>query len=113
MSLDANDLTAIRNIFTEVFNDGFEALIRPQFDYIYARLDALEARLGKVEECLDGVESRLDKIEARLDENERATKELRNEVRAGFGMVNRRLIILEGKVEALENDVKELYQMAA
>ncbi len=66
-----------------VFNDAFKALVLPRFDNIEQRLSRLEYQF----------------------------ESFKTEVRAGLAQLNRRLAIMEGKVESLEADVKEIYHM--
>jgi len=121
MALDTDDIVAIRG----VFNEAFEVLVLPRFDEIDdrldkmddrldsmdGRLDSMDDRLDSMDGRLDQMDGRLDNIDGRLDRQERTTQELQTEVRAGFAAVNKRLDDLSGKVEALESDIKELYEI--
>lgn len=50
-----------------------------------------------------------------MDKQERATNDLREEIRTGFARADRRINELDkklsGKIEAIENDIKEIYAM--
>jgi hypothetical protein len=60
-----------------------------------SRIDGLEATLGG---RIDGLTGRMDGLEARMFSQEKLQRE-----------TNRRLSRVEGTLEAVENDIKELY----
>ncbi|MDO4773905.1 MAG: hypothetical protein Q4A37_02165 [Candidatus Saccharibacteria bacterium] len=91
MALTNDDKQWIKGAITDGVVEALETIILPRFDAVEARLDAVEKRLDSVESRLDSVEARLIALEA----------EMRT--------VRERLDTLEWQVEALTNDIKELY----
>jgi hypothetical protein len=67
-----------------------------------SRIDGLEASMNGINTSLsgrlDGVNWRLDGLDSRMFNQEKAQRE-----------TNRRLSRVEGKLEAVENDIRELY----
>lgn len=98
MALTNDDKQWIKGAITDGVVEALETIILPRFDAVEARLDAVEKRLDSVESRLDSVEARLDSVEARLIALE-----------AEMRTVRERLDTLEWQVEALTNDIKELY----
>jgi uncharacterized coiled-coil protein SlyX len=108
MSLTKSDIR-------EVFNEGFETLVAPRFDALESRMDGLESRMDGLESRMDGLESRMDGLESRMSTQEHATKGIREEMRAGFATVNKRIDELEDRfstqLSELEVDVRYLYKL--
>jgi predicted nucleic acid-binding Zn-ribbon protein len=113
MSLDANDLVAIR----DVMNDAFEQLFEPRFEDVDKQFDKLEGQMSGLEGRMSGLEGRMSGLEGQMSKQEQATLDLRAEMRSGFAVVNTRIDGLDqklsGKVEALENDIKDIYVLLA
>lgn len=110
MSLTATDKQEIREIVTDTVVAALEDIVIPRFERLENRMDNLEDRMGNLEDQMGSLETRMDKQEGE-------TNDLRSEMRAGFASVNKRIDDLDdklsGKVEAVENDIKELYAMVA
>jgi chromosome segregation ATPase len=64
------------------------------------RFEQVDRRFDQVDRRFDQVDQRFDRLEGRVGGIEAAQQE-----------TNRRLASIEGRLEALENDVKELYIM--
>lgn len=98
MSLTDADIAQVRDVVV----GAIEALVLPRFDEHDKRFDALEADMTEVKEDV-----RVLKEDVRvLKEDVRVLKTDMREVKESLGR-------LEGRVEALEADIKELYRMSA
>ena len=86
MAIDAKDLESIRAIVI----DGVEAVTGPRFDAIEKRLDEHDRHFVTLEKRTDSLE---------------------REMHKGFADVTSQLDRLEGRVAALENDIKDIYAM--
>jgi hypothetical protein len=89
MSLSKEDLHSIRDLFLE----AFEAVAAPRFDEIDKHLAEHDKHFERIDKHLTEHDRRFDEIDRRL------------------GNIETRLTSLEGCVEALENDVKDIYGM--
>lgn len=88
MGLTSDDIALIRSIFIE----GLETLVLPRFDAIDQRFESNDQRF-------DAMDKRFDRLEGHVDHLE-------------YEMHNR-FDELGGKMQALENDTKELYKLTA
>lgn len=102
MALDKNEIDQIRQVFNESFAEGIEALVIPRFDEMDRRFDALESDVSILK--TDNSVLKMDVTFLKSD-----TSSLRSDMRE----VKILLANLEGKVMALENDIKELYRMVS
>lgn len=93
MSLTATDLQSIRTTVTEAITDVLIQVINPRFDSIETRLDGIEIRLQQLENHAGSTEKRLSTVETELS------------------LLNIQTATIAGRLEALENDVKELYKL--
>lgn len=116
MSLTASDKEDIRLLFME----GLEELVLPRFDGLENRMDKLEGRMDGLEVRMDRLEGRMNAIDDRMDGIEVQVKKqgehtisLEAEMHRGFTEVNQRLESIDGRLEAVENDVKDMYKMLA
>lgn len=98
MALTNDDKQWIKGAITEGVIEALETIVLPRFDEHDKRFDRLERRMDALEGRLDSVEARLDSLEVRLTA-------LEAEVRT----VKERLDTVEWQIEALTNDIKELY----
>ncbi len=96
MSLTKQDLSDIRGVIL----DALDVAVNPRLDSVESSVDILSERVHGVETRLDGVETRLDGVETRLDGVEKQQR-----------ISNETLQQIEGKLIALESDVKEIYTM--
>ena len=100
MALDTKDLELIRDVIV----DGVDAVTGPRFDAIEKRLDEHDKRF-------DVIEGHLDEHDKRFDTYGRRLESLEREMRENFAEVRSLLERLEGKVAALEADVKDIFAM--
>jgi len=98
MSLDKTDVATIR----EVIFDAFEAVLFPRFEQQDERFDAQDKRF-------DAQEKRFDRLETDIAEIKQDVHILKDDMREVKTTLNH----LDGRLEALEADVKELYGMLA
>lgn len=105
MALTNDDKQWIKGAITEGVIEALETIVLPRFDEHDKRFDRLERRMDAVEGRLDSIEARLDSVEARLDSLETRLTALEAEMHT----VKERLGTVEWQIEALTNDIKELY----
>ncbi|MGH9856267.1 MAG: hypothetical protein ACRD4B_00350 [Acidobacteriota bacterium] len=110
MALDKDDLVQIEEISVRTITAALNEIVLPRFDEHDQRFDQLESRM-------DGLEGRMDGLEGRMDAQERATNDLKSEMRSGFATLNKRIDNLSdelnGRIDALEADVRQLYLMVS
>lgn len=97
MSLTANDLQNIQNLMTDS--------LAPFMESVELRFDGIDRRFDGVDGRFDGVDRRLDKLEKTQAEHTSAIRDLQ----VTTTKIHDRLDTIEGKLEALENDIKEIY----
>jgi hypothetical protein len=101
MSLTAIDKKEMREMMIDTVTSALEELVIPRFVGLEGRMSSIEGHMSS--------------IEGRMDKQEQATNNLRDEMRSGFISTDRRTDDLDkklsGKIEAIENDVKEIYAM--
>lgn len=89
-----------RQYIQDTIITALEQVVLPRFDEHDKRFDAIEVRLDRIENDI-----RVLKEDVRiLQEDVRVLKDDMREVKSSLSMLN-------GRVEALENDVKELYKL--
>jgi uncharacterized coiled-coil protein SlyX len=93
----------------EVFNEGIETLVLPRFDALESRMDGLDSRMDGLDSRMDGLDSRMDGLESRMGTQEKATIDLRQEMRAGFAQVNERIDGVIERLDSMEEDIRQLY----
>jgi len=98
MSLDRTDITTIREIVLE----ALEAVVTPRFDDQDRRFERQDKRFERQDE-------RFDRLEADIAEIKTDVRSLKHDMHE----VKSSLSGLDGRVEALEADVKEPYAMMA
>jgi uncharacterized coiled-coil protein SlyX len=117
MSLTATDKKEIRAMMVDTVTSALEEIVVPRFEGLEGRMDGLESRMDGLENKMSSLENRMDSLENRMGKQERTTNELRDELRASATSLHRRIDEVEtnltGKIEALENDIKEIYIMIA
>lgn len=79
---------------------ALSTMIDGRFISLENRFSSLEDRFGNLEDRVGGLETRMGGLEVRVGGLEAAQRE-----------TNERLDTLDGKTDALLNDVKELYQL--
>lgn len=90
MALDKSDLNAIQELMTDS--------LAPVLESIELRFDGLDGRM-------DGLDGRMEKLEQGQIQNTHAILDLQTSVHK----INTRLDSIEGRLAALENDIKEIY----
>lgn len=103
MSLTKDDLTAIRGIIV----DAFEQLSVPRFD-------ALEERMDRMETKMDGMEKRMDRMDGRMGSMEghmAAQESTQRETNRRLDKIEAKLETIEDEIETLKNDVMALYEL--
>ena len=98
MALTNDDKQWIKGAIADGVVEAFEAVVLPRFDEHSERLNRIEDRLGSVEKRLESLES--DVCILKQD-----TSALKQDMHG----VKDRLDTLEWQVEALTNDIKEIY----
>lgn len=112
MALDANDLDQIR----QVFNEGIEILILPRFDEIDRHFGRVDKRLDNLEADVSTLKSDMSVLKTDVSTLKTDVSTLKIDVSAlkiDMREANRKLTDLGGKVEALDNDIRELYQLVS
>ena len=98
MALTNDDKQWIKGAIADGVVEALEAVVLPRFDEHDKRFDRIEARLGSVEKRLESLES--DVCILKQD-----VSVLKQDIHG----VKDRLDTLEWQVEALTNDIKEIY----
>ena len=98
MALTNDDKQWIKGAIADGVVEALEAVVLPRFDEHDKRFDRIEARLGLVEKRLESLESDV----CILKQDVSALKQ-------DMHGVKDRLDTLEWQVEALTNDIKEIY----
>ena len=91
MALTNDDKQWIKGAITDGVVEALESIVLPRFDEHDKRFDRIEKRLDSVESRLTSVESRLTALESDMRD------------------VKAHLERLDWQVEALTNDIKEIY----
>lgn len=98
MALTNDDKQWIKGAIADGVVEALETVVLPRFDEHDKRFDRIEARLGSVEKRLESLESDV----CILKQDVSALKQ-------NMHGVKDRLDTLEWQVEALTNDIKEIY----
>jgi len=107
MALTGNDKQWIKETIVESIQGALEATVTPRFD-------ALETEISEVKDRLDNVEAEVREVKGRLDNVEAEVREVKGrlgEVEHRLSEVEGRLDRVEGELEALTNDIKEIYDV--
>lgn len=105
MALTQDDKKWIKGAITEGVVDALNEIVLPRFDEHDKRFDAVEGRLDSLEEDV-----RVLKDDVRvLKEDVRVLKEDVRTLKDDMRDVKERLGTVEWQIEALTNDIKELY----
>lgn len=65
--LEKQDKKEIEKIVRNVFSEGVEKLINPQFDGVNKKIDGLEDRVGGLEDRVGDLEDKVDGMDRKLD----------------------------------------------
>jgi predicted nucleic acid-binding Zn-ribbon protein len=120
MSLTVTDKMEMREMMVDVVSTALEEVVVPRFESLEGRMDQIEDKVDSLEGKVDGLDGKVDRLEGkvdglegRMDRQEKATNDLRDELRSTASSLHQRFDQLEGKVEAIENDIKDIYVMLA
>lgn len=91
MALTKDDKIWIKDAITEGIVDALNEIVIPRFDEHDRRFEAIENRLDSIERRLESLEARVAALES------------------GMREVKERLGYVEGEIQALTNDIKEIY----
>ena len=93
MALTNDDKQWIKGAITDGVVEALEAVVLPRFDEHDKRFDRIEARLDSVEEDVSGLKDDVSSLKSEMRE------------------VKDRLGRVEGELQALTNDIKEIYDV--
>jgi hypothetical protein len=105
MALTNDDKQWIKGAIADGVVEALETVVLSRFDEHDKRFDRIEARLGSVEKRLESLESDV----CILKQDVSALKQDVNALKQDMHGVKDRLDTLEWQVEALTNDIKEIY----
>ena len=118
MSLTKQDLTDIRDVVL----DALDVAVNPRLDSLEAhvdrldlRMDSLETKVDRLEGRMDGLEGKMDGLESRMDnlEGKMSAQELaQRETNRHLGSIEKTIENIDGRLMAIEADVKQLYRMS-
>lgn len=100
MALTDDDKQWIKGAIADGVVEALEAVVLPRFDEHDRRFDRVEARLGSVEEDVSSLKSEMYEVKSQL-----------NGVEHELYGVKERLGRVEGELQALTNDIKEIYDV--
>lgn len=100
MALTNDDKQWIKSAIADGVVEALEAVVLPRFDEHDKRFDRIEARLDSVEEDVSGLKEDVSGLKDNVSS-------LQNEMRE----VKERLGRVEGELQALTNDIKEIYDV--
>ena len=93
MALTNDDKQWIKGAIADGVVEALESVVLPRFDEHDRRFDRVEARLGSVEEDVSGLKEDVSSLKSEMRE------------------VKDRLGRVEGELQALTNDIKEIYDV--
>ncbi len=105
MALTNDDKQWIKGAIADGVVEALETVVLPRFDEHDKRFDRIEDRLGSVEKRLESLESDV----CILKQDVSALKQDVSALKQDMHGVKDRLDTLEWQVEALTNDIKEIY----
>ena len=100
MALTNDDKQWIKGAIADGVVEALEAVVLPRFDEHDRRFDRVEARLGSVKEDVSSLKSEMYEVKSQL-----------NGVEHDLYGVKERLGRVEGELQALTNDIKEIYDV--
>ena len=114
MALTNDDKQWIKGAIADGVVEALETVVLPRFDEHDRRFDRVEARLGSVEEDVSGLKedvSGLKEDTSSLKSEMYEVKSQLNGVEHELYGVKERLGRVEGELQALTNDIKEIYDV--
>ncbi|MFZ2544703.1 MAG: hypothetical protein WAW80_01880 [Candidatus Saccharimonadales bacterium] len=105
MTLDKNDI----NVMRDTIVDAIEQLVLPRFDENDKRFDALERDVADLKADVSELKTDVSGLKADVSELKTDVNILKDDMRDVKSTLSR----LEGRIEALEADTKEIYYMLA
>ena len=96
MALASEDLDKIRILF----NEGFETLMLPRFDALELDVRIIKKHVAVLKEDVSVLKAYVSTLKTEV-----------REVKTDIRQIKEHLGSLDGRVEALENDIRELYVM--
>jgi len=109
MSLSTQDLTDIRSIILE----AFEVMVNPRFDAFETRMDSFESKVDNLGGKVDTLDERMGVLERKVGGLDRKIDHFEHETTQQLMHIGKRLGNIEGRLDALEDDIKELYLMVS
>ena len=107
MALTNDDKQWIKGAIADGVVEALETVVLPRFDEHDRRFDRVEARLGSVEEDVSGLKEDTSSLKSEMYE----VKSQLNGVEHELYGVKERLGRVEGELQALTNDIKEIYDV--
>ena len=107
MSLTNDDKQWIKGAIADGVVEALESVVLPRLDEHDKRFDRIEARLGSVEEDVSGLKEDTSSLKSEMYE----VKSQLNGVEHELYGVKERLGRVEGELQALTNDIKEIYDV--
>ena len=114
MALTNDDKQWIKGAIADGVVEALEAVVLPRFDEHDKRFDRIEARLDSVEEDVSGLKedvSGLKEDVSGLKEDVSGLKDDVSSLKSEMREVKDRLGRVEGELQALTNDIKEIYDV--
>jgi len=107
MALTNDDKQWIKGAIADGVVEALESVVLPRLDEHDKRFDRIEARLGSVEEDVSGLKEDTSSLKSEMYE----VKSQLNGVEHELYGVKERLGRVEGELQALTNDIKEIYDV--
>ena len=107
MALTNDDKQWIKGAIADGVVEALEAVVLPRFDEHDKRFDRIEDRLGSVKEDVSGLKEDTSSLKSEMYE----VKSQLNGVEHELYGVKERLGRVEGELQALTNDIKEIYDV--
>ena len=110
LSMKSNEFTVLDKKIDQLTDmiGNFANEVTDRFDKVDERFGGLETRMDGLETRMDGLETRMDGLDNRMDGLETRMVSMESTQRD----VVDRLTRVEGRLAAIETDIKELYSMA-
>lgn len=97
MSLTKQDLSDIRTVVVDAFNESFEQLSTPRFDALETRMDGLQGRMSGFESEQRVTNRQLSSIESKLAAIEADIETMKNDIMALYELVSKQTTPLISK----------------
>ena len=107
MALTNDDKQWIKGAIADGVVEALETVVLPRFDEHDKRFDRIEARLDSVEEDVSGLKEDVSSLKSEMCEVKSRLNGVESEMRG----VKDRLGRVEGELQALTNDTKEIYDV--